>query len=75
MAITDVPVGTTVPCNWTDAMEEADVDQCIAIDIYQWLKEVCSTKRLNSPIVLGGPVVVVQIDESLFPHKPKVNKT
>ena len=58
----------------TDAMEEADVDRRTAIDIYQWLREVCSTKLLSSPIVLGGPGVVVQIDESLFRHKPKVNK-
>ena len=55
-------------------MEEADVDRRTAIDIYQWLREVCSTKLLSSPIVLGGPGVVVQIDESLFQHKPKVNK-
>ena len=47
----------------------------VQIDIYQWLQKVCSTKLLSSPIVLGGPGVVVQIDESLFRHKPKVNKT
>jgi len=35
-----------------------------ACDIYQWLREVCSTKLLESPVVLGGPGVVVQIDES-----------
>ena len=58
----------------TDAMEEADVDRRTAIDIYQWLQKVCSTKLLSSPIVLVGPGVVVQIDESLFRHKPKVNK-
>ena len=58
-----------------DAMEEADVDRRTAIDIYQWLREVCSTKLLSSSIVLGGPGVVVQTDESLFRHKPKVNKT
>ena len=50
------------------------MDRRTAIDIYQWLREVCSTKLLSSPIVLGGPGVVVQIDESLFRHKPKVNK-
>ena len=31
---------------------------------------MCSTKLLAIPIVLGGPQKVVQIDESLFRHKP-----
>jgi len=53
-------------------MEEADVDRHTAIDIYQWLREVCSTKLLSNPIILGGPGVVVQIDEFLFWHTPKV---
>ena len=43
------------------------------VDIYQWLQEVCSTKLLATPIQLGGTGVVVQIDESLFRHKPKVS--
>ena len=56
-----------------DVAEEAEVDQGTAIDMYQWLREVCSTKLLQGPpIILGGPNVVVQIDESLFKHKPKV---
>ena len=42
----------------SDAMEEADVDQRTATDIYQWLREVCATKLLSSLIVLGGPGVV-----------------
>ena len=42
-------------------------------DVYRWLREVCSTKLLQSPIVLGGPGVIVQIDESLFRHEVKVN--
>ena len=58
----------------TDAMEEAVVDKRTAIDIYQWLRELCTTKLLSSPIILGGPGVVVQIDESLFRYKPKVNE-
>ena len=57
----------------TDAMEESEVDICTAIDMYQWLWEVCSTKLLSSPVILGGPGVVVQIDESSFRHKPNVN--
>ena len=46
----------------TDAMEEAVVDRRTAIDIYQWLREVCTTKLSSSPIILGGHGVVVKID-------------
>ena len=56
----------------TDAAEEAKVGRDTAIDVYQWLREVCSTKLIRTPIQLGGAGRVVQIDESLFRHKPKV---
>ena len=56
----------------TDAMEEAEVNKGTAIDIYQWFREVYSTTLLNTNIVLGGPGKIVQVDESLFRHKPKV---
>lgn len=42
------------------------------VQVYQWLWDVCSTKLVSSPIKLGGCGVVVQIDKSLFWHKPKV---
>ena len=59
-----------------DAAEEAEVQEKTAIDIYQWLREVCSTRLISAgPIVLGGAGVVVEIDESLFRHKPKVVHT
>ena len=54
------------------AAEEAGVCEASAIDVYQWLREVCSTKLMQQQIRLGGPGSVVQIDESLFKHKPKV---
>ena len=57
----------------TDAEEEAEIDRRTAVDIYQWLREVYTTKLLQTPIILGGTGVVVQIDESLFRHKPKVH--
>ena len=58
----------------TDASEEAEVGEHTAIDVYQWLREVCSQTLLNDPpIVLGGPQIIVQIDESLFRNKPKVS--
>ena len=56
----------------TSAQWEAEVSLKTAIDAYQWFREVCTTDLLQTPIILGGPGVVVQIDESLFRHKPKV---
>ena len=58
-----------------DAAEEARVSRETAINVYQWLREVCTTKLLATPIVLGGAGRTVQIDESLFRHKPKVSLT
>ena len=57
----------------TDVAVEVEIDKNVACAVYKWLREVCSTKLLQSPIILGGPGVVVQVDESLFRHKPKVN--
>ena len=56
----------------SDAKGVADVDDGTATDVYRWLREVCTTRLVQTPITLGGPGVVVQIDESLFRHKPKV---
>ena len=56
----------------TDAAQECGCNKSTAVDVYQWLREVCSTVLCNQQIILGGPGVVVQIDESQFTHKPKV---
>ena len=51
----------------TTAAKEADCSQKkMEIDIYLWLREVCSIYLCNSAVKLGGPNVVVQIDESQF---------
>ncbi len=55
-----------------DAAEDVGVGRDTAVNVYQWLREVCSTKLLQTTIKLGGPGTIVQIDESLFRHKPKV---
>ena len=55
-----------------DAAEEAKVNKDTAGAVYQRLWEVCSTKLLNSRIELGGPGTIVQMDEFIFRHKPKV---
>ena len=57
----------------TDFADEAEVSNHTACDIYQWLREVCSTKLLQTPIILGGAGVIVQADESQFRHKPKIS--
>ena len=46
--------------------EEAEVDRGTAIDVFQWLREVCSTKLIHTRIILGGTVDAVQIKESRF---------
>ena len=54
------------------AVLESHLSEKTCIDMYQWLREVCSQKLIQTQITLGGPGIVVQIDESLFRHKPKV---
>ena len=56
----------------TEAAEEAQVNSGTAVDAYQWLREVCTTRLLGVDVKLGGQGTIVQIDESLFRHKPKV---
>ena len=58
----------------TDAAEEAKITKAAAIQQYQYFRDICSWRLVNhdTPLMLGGPGVVVQIEESLFHHKPKV---
>ena len=57
-----------------DAAREAQVQEKSAIQAYQYFRDICSCRLLeDAPLMLGGPGVVVQIDESLFRHKPKVS--
>ena len=44
--------------------EEAEIFSRVAIDINQWLREVCTAKLLETQTILGGPGVVIQIAES-----------
>ena len=57
-----------------DAAEEAGVSEPTAIQVYAWLRDVCSYRlcTIDPPIKLGGQGVIVSIDESLFSHTPKV---
>ena len=58
----------------TNAAEEVEVSNKTAIQVYAWLRDVCSYRLCNidPPIKLGGQGIVVAIVESLFSHKVKV---
>ena len=57
----------------TAAITDIGVGKKMAINIYQWCRDICSWKLINGPdIKLGGPGQVVQIDESVFTHQGKV---
>ena len=59
----------------TKAAKHAQVSEHSAIDAYGWFRDVCSQRLINDgPPQLGGNGVIVQIDESSFSHKPKVQK-
>ena len=70
IASTDVLLAWEYPVKESDAADEAEVDEKTAI---QYWRNVCSGRILNhdSPLLLGGPGVVIQSDESFFCHKPK----
>ena len=55
-----------------DAAQEAEVERQMAIQAYQYCRDICSW-GIHSPLLLGGPGVTVQIGVSLFRHKPKVS--
>ena len=56
------------------------MSRSVAIDVYQWLREICGWRLINhDDLRLGGagpagPIhpKVVEIDESCFSHNPKV---
>ena len=56
----------------TQATKQAKISEKRCIDIYQFMRDVCTAKLLATPIILGGSETVVKIDESLFVHNRKV---
>ena len=53
------------------ACTQLGISQVTGVDIYNFLREVCSTALLREPVLLGGPG---RIDESLFCHKCKYHR-
>jgi hypothetical protein len=42
---------------------QVQIGEKTVIQMFQYLRDVCSTKLLSTPVELGGPGVIVQIDE------------
>ena len=58
----------------TSAARNSETSMVTAINVYQWLREVCSQRLIrDGPAQLGGRGKVVEVDESCFKHKPKVS--
>jgi len=52
---------------------DVDAGEKMAINIFQWCRDICSWTLINGPdIKLGGTGQIVQIDESTFTHQGKV---
>ena len=50
----------------TSAAHEVNITEGVAIDWYNFFRDVCGQYFLDNPIVIGGPGKVVEIDESKF---------
>ena len=48
----------------SDAADQINIDRQTAIDVYEWLREVCSQSLIQTRIVLVGPGTVVQVDDT-----------
>lgn len=59
----------THDCTNQQINEFADVTSNTTIDYANLLREICSWKLLQQPIVLGGPNIIVQIDESVVARR------
>ena len=59
----DTPMSTTC--------QAVGISAKTTIYYFNLIREVCSQKLCSTLVQLGRPGVVVQIDESLFTHKPK----
>ena len=59
----------------TDAAQEAEVEEKTMIQAYQYCRDIFCWRLLkrDSPLMLVVAGVVVQIDKSLFWHKPTVS--
>lgn len=48
---------------------ELDIGHSSAVDWSNFLREVCAADLLANPMVIGGPGMIVEVDESLFSRR------
>jgi len=54
-------------------IHDVGVAKKMAINIYQWCRDMCSWTLVNgTDIKLGGPGQIMRIDESVFTYQGKV---
>ena len=64
----------TLETSIISATVQLAISATMLVDFYYFLREVCSTALIRNPVQLGGPVRIVQIDESLSAHKLKYHR-
>lgn len=57
-----------------DIVEEVGCSKNGILHMYVKLRHICTQFIANKNIQLGGPGAIVQIDESMFRHKPKYHR-
>ena len=68
-------LGIRVPCNHSCRGSKCMfAHEGVAVQVYQYLHKVCSNTLIITPINLGVNQSIVQVDESLFRHKPKYHQ-
>ena len=58
----------------SSAANQLEISRTTAIDLYNFIRGVCSTALLRDPVQLRGPGRIVQINESLFCHKVRYHR-
>uniref|UniRef100_A0A0P4WJT7 ISXO2-like transposase domain-containing protein n=1 Tax=Scylla olivacea TaxID=85551 RepID=A0A0P4WJT7_SCYOL len=58
----------------TTASRQINLSEKTTIDCFSFFREICASYFQANPVMLGGPGITVEIDESCFSHKPKYHR-
>jgi LSD1 subclass zinc finger protein len=57
-----------------EIIREVDVERKVLIRFFMKLRRCCENFIMHNPVMLGGNNIVINLDESLFRHKPKYHR-